>query len=166
MRSSPGTDDQTPAEPVEPSGEELRAQLEQARAELAAAEDRFLRARADLDNYRKRIERELERRVHEQGDEHLREWLDVVDSVERAVALEPERAEGLRALLDQIDALLSRQGVVRIGESGEQFDPAVHEAVAAVPDSGRPAGTIVDVARAGYSVDDRVVRPAQVAVAR
>ena len=164
MRSSPGTEQDSPP----PRDEELRAELEQTRALLTEAEDRVLRARADLDNYRKRSERELERRVRERGDELLRAWLEVVDSVERALALEPDAplADGLRAVLEQMDAIVARQGATRIGQVGEPFDPELHEAVAVVPDATRPAGTVAEIARSGYAVGDRVLRPAQVVVAR
>jgi molecular chaperone GrpE len=168
MPSSPGTDQQQRAG-AELSAEELRAELDQIREQLAAAEDRYLRARADLDNYRKRAERELERRAQEHGDELVRAWLEVVDSVERALALEhenPALTEALRAFLSQMEAILARQGVTRIGEVGSAFDPELHEAIAVVPDSGTAPGTIAGVARSGYSAGDRVLRPAQVTVAR
>jgi molecular chaperone GrpE len=164
MQSSPGTEQQS-----EPPAEDVRAQLEEARAQLAASEDRYLRARADLENYRRRSEQDLARRVREQSDDLLRMWLEVVDSVERALALtgdDGDAAGGLQAFRDQIEAILSRQGVRRIGEVGERFDPDVHEAIAVVPDGDREAGTVADVARSGYVVDDRVLRPAQVAVVR
>ena len=163
MQSSPGTD------PRDLSQGELVDELERVRTDLADAEGRYVRARADLENYRKRAERELERRVREQGDALLRDWLEVVDSVDRALALETDGAEstaGLRAFLDQIEAILARHGVRRIGEVGDMFDPELHEAVAVVPGTTRSAGTIADVSRSGYAVGDRVVRPAQVAVAR
>jgi molecular chaperone GrpE len=167
---SPESDDAQPgAQDGELSPEELRARLDEARAQAATAEDRYLRTRADLENYRRRTERELATRVTARGDDLLRAWLDVVDSVERAIALEsehPEAARGLRAVLEQMDAILSRYGVTRTGAEGDRFDPELHEAIAAVPAGGRPAGTIANVARSGYSVDDRVLRPAQVAVTR
>ncbi|MGZ4413981.1 MAG: nucleotide exchange factor GrpE [Gaiellaceae bacterium] len=173
MPSSPGTErDSAAADEREfeqaLSREELRAELEGARAQVAASEERHLRARADLDNYRKRAERELERRVREQTDELLRDWLEVVDAAERALALEVDEraAGGLRAFLDQMEAILARQRVRRIGHVGDRFDPELHEAIAAIPDREHPPGTITEIARSGYGVDDRVLRPAQVAVAR
>jgi molecular chaperone GrpE len=166
MRSSPGTNGDPPADQGELSAEELRAELEQVRAELAVAEERQLRARADLENFRKRAERELQWLVREQSDEVLREWLEVVDSVERAIALEGAQGDGLLPVLDQIDAILGRLGVERVGEVGERFDPERHEAVAVVPRPDAEADTVADVARAGYSAGDRLLRPAQVTVAR
>jgi molecular chaperone GrpE len=165
MRSSPGTERDAPRDPGELSEEELRAEVEQTRARLDETEDHYLRARADLDNYRKRSERDVDRRVREQSDALLRGWLEVVDTVERALALERDDP-GLRAVLEQMESLLTRHGVRRFGELGDTFDPERHEAIAVVAEPGRPAGTIADVARSGYSVGDRVLRPAQVAVAR
>jgi molecular chaperone GrpE len=137
-------------------------------AELARLEDRYKRALADLDNYRKRSAREIERRVAEARESALRDWLDAVDSVERAVRMEPDGpcAEGLRAVLEQMDSVLARQGAVRIGDAGERFDPERHEAVAVQASAELPDRTIVAVERSGFALGDRVVRPAQVVVAR
>jgi molecular chaperone GrpE len=140
---------------------------EELTAELAEIEDRYKRALADLDNYRKRSEREIERRVAQARESMLQEWLHVVDSVERAVRLEPPPcSEGMRALLDQMDGVLTRQGVERIGAPGDRFDPARHEAIAVQPSDEVPDRTIVSVQRSGYAIGDRVIRPAQVVVAR
>jgi molecular chaperone GrpE len=160
MPSSPGTDSEL-------SREELLSELEQTRTQLAEAEDRHLRARADLDNYRRRAERDFDQRVRMQTDDLVRAWLEVIDGVERALALEgdSELAAGLRPFRDQIDAILARQGITRIGAVGERFDPELHEAIAVVPSSGEP-GTIAGIARSGYSAGDRVLRPAEVMVAR
>jgi molecular chaperone GrpE len=137
-------------------------------AELERMEDRFKRAVADLDNFRKRSARELERLVTERGDAILRDWLEVVDGVERALRQQPEGPlyEGLRAVLEQMDAILEREGVQRIGERGEPFDPSRHEAIQVIETAEAPDRTVVDVARSGYARGDRVLRPAQVVVAR
>src|SRR4051794_17873124 len=132
-------------------------------------ENRWKRALADLDNYRKRSARELERRSSEQTYAIIRDWLDVVDSVERALLLaEPDStlALGLLAVRDQIEAVLERQGVTRIGKVGERFDPERHEAIAVAATDAVPDGTIAEVARSGFALGDRVLRPAQVIVAR
>jgi molecular chaperone GrpE len=149
-------------------------------AELAQAEDRYKRALADLDNYRKRSARDLQRRIDESTDVLLRDWLEALDSVERALRMEPETLrmepetlrmepesplfEGLRAVLAQMDAILERQGVQRIGAAGERFDPERHEAVGVRQTTALPDRTVVEVARSGFARDDRVLRPAQVIV--
>jgi molecular chaperone GrpE len=137
-------------------------------AELAQAEDRYKRALADLDNYRKRTARELERRVREVTDSIVRDWLDAVDSVERAIQMQSGGpcADGLRAVLEQMDAVLSREGASRIEAAGTRFDPERHEAIAVRPSPDVPDGTVVATERSGYQVDDHVIRPAQVVVAR
>ncbi|HEY2397727.1 MAG TPA: nucleotide exchange factor GrpE [Solirubrobacteraceae bacterium] len=136
--------------------------------EVARIEERYRRALADLDNYRKRATREVDRRVAEAREAVLHDWLQVVDSVERAIALEPEGPcqEGLRAVLAQIDAVLDRQGAQRIGTPGDQFDPERHEAVAVRASGEVPDRTVVEVHRSGVARGDRVIRPAQVVVAR
>jgi molecular chaperone GrpE len=134
--------------------------------QLAATEDRFKRALADLDNYRKRAGRETDRRVAEAREALLRDFLEAVDSLERASALDPGLAEGLSAVAGQLQAILARHGVHRIGEVGEPFDPERHEALAVRRTGDAPDRTVLDVARSGYAVDDRVLRPAEVTVAQ
>ena len=137
-------------------------------AELAQMEDRYKRALADLDNYRKRSARETERVVADSSEAMLRDWLEAVDSVERAMRMDPEGnlLEGLRAVLDQMEAILARQGVRRVGAAGETFDPAVHEAVGVRDSEEVPDRTTLEVAQSGFALGDRVLRPAQVIVSR
>jgi molecular chaperone GrpE len=137
-------------------------------AELARVEDRYKRALADLDNYRKRAAREIESRVAEARESVIRDWLDAVDSVERAMRMQSDGPclEGLRAVLEQMDGVLAREGVQRIGAAGDRFDPERHEAVAVQPSADLPDRTILAVERSGFALGDRVVRPAQVVVAR
>jgi len=146
-------------------GEGARADLSE---ELARIDERYRRALADLDNFRKRATREVDRRVAEAQEAVLHDWLQVVDSVERAITLEPEGPcqDGLRAVLQQIDAVLDRQGARRIGTLGDQFDPERHEAVAVRASGEVPDRTVVEVHRSGVASGDRVIRPAQVVVAR
>jgi molecular chaperone GrpE len=139
-------------------------------AELARAEDRYKRALADLDNFRKRTVRETQRRVDEAGDAATRDWLEVVDSVERALRMESAGngalAHGLKAVLQQMDAVLQRQGVSRIGAPGDAFDPERHEAISVSEAPDAPDRSVLDVARSGYERGGRILRPAQVVVAR
>ncbi|HEY2160652.1 MAG TPA: nucleotide exchange factor GrpE [Solirubrobacteraceae bacterium] len=168
MPSSRESDAVRHANPVPPPEREPGQSTDELTEELARLEDRYKRALADLDNYRKRTAREIERLVAEARESALRDWLDAVDSVERAARMEPEGpcAEGLRAVLEQMDSVLARQGAVRIGAAGERFDPERHEAVAVQPTADLPEHTVAAVARSGFALGDRVVRPAQVVVAR
>ncbi len=136
-------------------------------AELAAMEDRYKRALADLENYRKRSARELERRVAESREAVIRDWLEAIDSVERALRMQPDgpTAEGLRAVLEQMEAILSREGVQRLGAAGERFDPERFEAVGVRDTREVPDRTVIEVVRSGFGANGRVLRPAQVIVA-
>jgi molecular chaperone GrpE len=136
--------------------------------EIAALEDRLKRALADLDNYRKRSAKEVDRRVVESRERLLRDWLEAVDSIDRALQQDPDgpAAAGLRAVREQMESILARQGVTRTGASGEPFDPERHEAVAVREDAEAPDRIVLDVARSGYALGDRVLRPAQVVVSR
>jgi molecular chaperone GrpE len=137
--------------------------------QLAQMEDRYKRALADLDNYRKRSAREADRRVAESREALLREWLEAIDSVERALRLQPDNRalfEGLRSVLDQMEAILARNGVTRVGTAGERFDPERHEAIAVQPNDEVADHTVLETARSGFAMGDRVLRPAQVVVSR
>jgi molecular chaperone GrpE len=170
MRSSHGSEENENQEQVSaPEDGQVATEPERdLEAELARMEDRYKRALADLDNYRKRALRETERRVDESRAAQLREWLEVVDSLERALFMQPEDpvAEGLRAVLEQMEAVLARQGVVRMAGAGEPFDPELHEAVGIRHTDDVPDRSVAEVARSGYTLGDRVLRPAEVVVAR
>jgi molecular chaperone GrpE len=169
----PNSHESDPSEPG-PGGEDERGAViarveEELGEQLADLDLRYKRALADLDNYRKRSQQEIQRRVAETREALLRDWLEVSDSVERALSVEPDGdpvAEGLRAVRAQIDAILARQGVRRVGAVGEPFDPRYHEAVAVREIEDAPSGTIVEVVRPGFSLDGRVLRPALVVVSR
>jgi molecular chaperone GrpE len=154
---------QDAAEPDE--GGSVATDLE---AEVARLEDRFKRAAADLDNYRKRATKEIERRTAEAADALLLGWLEVADSVDRALTMNAQGSdsEGMRAVREQIEQTLERQGVSRIGAVGEPFDPDRHEAVAVRGTTDVPDRTVVEVIRSGYERQGRVLRPALVAVSR
>jgi molecular chaperone GrpE len=135
---------------------------------LAAMEDRYKRSLADLDNYRKRSARELDRRVAESRESMLRDWLEALDSIERALRMDPDgpASPGLRAVLEQMEAILARYGVQRVGAPGEEFDPERHEAIGVRTTEDAPDRSVLEVARSGFALGDRVLRPAQVVVAR
>jgi molecular chaperone GrpE len=150
-------------------GAQVEAPERDLAAEVERLDDRYKRALADLDNYRKRTARDVERRVAENTEAVLREWLEALDSVERALLMAEtgsSLAVGLQAVLEQMEAILERRGVRRIGARGEPFDPERHEAVGVAEAEGVPDGTIVEVSRSGFAMGDRVLRPAQVIVAQ
>lgn len=142
------------------------AELAQLRAQLAATEDRHRRARADLDNYRKRVEREGDRRATAALHGLLREWLDVRDSVELALHHQPGDG-GLIAVLGQIDTILGRHRVEQMQPVGQPFDPNRFEAVGVQADNDVADRTVLAVVRSGFELaDGEVLRPAAVVVSR
>jgi molecular chaperone GrpE len=150
-----------PSSPV--SEEAPQPTLEELEVRNQELEDRYKRALADLDNYRKRVARDVERRLVEGSDAVVRDWLELVDSVDRAASGD---SETFGPLQHQIGAILEREGIVRVGAEGERFDPERHEAIGVRETGEVPDRTVVDVARSGFARGERVLRPAQVVVAR
>jgi molecular chaperone GrpE len=137
-------------------------------AQLADAEARLRRALADFDNLRKRYEREVVRERSAERARVIREWLPIVDDLERVLDHAAEDPavliEGVRAVRDQAIHLLARLGFPRFDDVGKQFDPSRHDAVA-MTTGDAPSGTVVAVVRPGYGTDESVLRPAGVVVA-
>ena len=139
-------------------------------ARLAEAEDQRLRAAADLDNLRKRCAAQVERAEADTRSQVARQWLPVVDNLERALehaAADPRTiVEGIQAVRQLALGVLAGLGFPRRDDAGATFDPARHEAVATTYDPRVPPGTVVQVVRPGYGEPDRQLRPAQVVVAK
>jgi len=136
--------------------------------ETTTMEERWKRAAADLANYRKRAERELAQQRQREREAVLRDWLPVVDNLERALmnrdtATLESLLEGVQAVYRQAGQVLGQYGVSRMQTVDTPFDPEKHEAIACAP--GRPAGTILDEVSPGYTIHDTTLRPAQVIVA-
>jgi molecular chaperone GrpE len=135
---------------------------------IAVAEDRWRRAVADLDNFRKRAVREIESaREHERARVAV-VFLPVVDGLEQAIAFVPGDDEALRSGIDvvRMSAIegLSRLGYPRIDQVGVPFDPQLHEVVSVVENAELPPQTVVAVVRPGYGTASRMLRPAGVVV--
>jgi molecular chaperone GrpE len=152
----------TPAS--EPAADDLTAA-----GEIAQLEDRWRRALADLDNLRKRCAREIAAERTAEQARVLAAWLPVLDNLDRALAHAGEQGEnlieGVRAVRDQAIEVLAAMGYPRDDETGVRFDPARHEAVTVSSGTGVAPGTIMAVARPGYGLGDRQLRPASVVVA-
>ena len=147
--------------------EELETELAERAATVDDLESRLKRAHADLQNYKKRTEREQER-IKERATKQLTErLLDVRDNLVRALEQDEDAdiRDGVEATLSTFDRILSDEGVSEVRpEPGEDVDPTRHEVVYRV-ESDKPGGTIAEVYRPGYELGDNVLRPAQVAVA-
>ena len=138
------------------------------RAEIADLRDRSMRTLADFDNYRKRTERERRDVLRYAAVEPLRDVLEVVDNLERAVAAggsEDDLRTGLEMILRQLGDMLRRHGVEAVTAVGERFDPAVHEGVRRLEDPQVEGPTVVEELQRGYRLHDRLLRPARVVVA-
>jgi molecular chaperone GrpE len=158
--------------------DEMRREVGALRAEADAQKDRALRALAEVENVRKRLERERDDARTYSVTRFARDLLTVADNLARALAAVPAEArakadESLKAVLDgveaterELQAALGRHGVKPIDAAGQRFDPHLHQAIAEVPAQGAEPGTVVNVVQSGYTIGDRLLRPAMVTVAK
>lgn len=145
-------------------------------AENASLQDRLLRTLADAENVRRRAERAAQDARNYAVADLARELLTVVDNLRRAIEAAEDRArdaagnaslvEGIRAIERSLMTMLERFGVRRLEARGAPFDPSRHEAMIEVDDPERAPGSVVDVMEEGYTIHDRLLRPARVSVTR
>jgi molecular chaperone GrpE len=133
--------------------------------------DRLLRSVAEFDNYRKRTDRERRDLSEAIAADLIRDLLPAVDDLERALAVAPAKGEsalraGIEIIHKQLLEVLRRRGVEPIQTVGRDFDPSWHEAVASEPADGYRDGEITADVRRGYRIGSRLLRPAQVKVAK
>jgi len=158
------------AEPAPPSPEEA---LAASQAEVQKNWDLYLRTRADLENYRKRAQREKEELSRFANENLLREILPVMDNLERALehARQSEAGnggllQGVEMTLGQFQRVLEKFGVTPVSAVGEPFDPARHEALGQLESAEHPPNTVVQELQKGYLLNERLLRPAMVMVAK
>lgn len=156
--------------PPAPEPHDLRAEVEKLQSALAEAEDRHLRAVAELHNYKRRSQREQAQRMQYANQELLSRIIPVMDNLRRALdhqehAGSEEFARGVELVVQQFHEMLLSFGVEPVQAEGKPFDPQVHEAVAQVETSEVPEGTVLEVDTPGYCLHDRCLRPAKVVVA-
>ncbi len=147
-------------------------------AENADVKDRLLRLAADMENLRRRTEREVKDARTYAVTSFAREMLSVADNLARALEAVPQehRADegsGLKALIEGVDmtekgllATLEKHGVRKLDPEGQRFDPNFHQAMFEIPNPEVPNGTVLQVVQAGYAIGDRVLRPAMVGVSK
>ena len=165
-----------PAQGAQPPGnpDDIIAAL---RAEAVDLKDKLLRAHAEVENIRKRSEREKEDTAKYAVSRFARDIVNVGDNFQRAIdAVPPGAAEqdaALKSFLEGVTMterellnVLERYGIKRVQPVGEPFNPHLHQAVMEIQRSDVPAGTVVQVFQAGFTIEDRVLRPAMVAVAK
>jgi molecular chaperone GrpE len=148
---------------------ELEAQLEQARQEATENWNKYLRERAEMDNFRKRQERIATDRLQREKKYLFQKILGVMDNVERALAYQDTMdrqalQQALRMVMWQMNEVMRAEGLTPVPTIGEVFDPYVHEAIEAVEGSDQPEGTIIEEVLKGYKLGDETLRPARVKV--
>jgi molecular chaperone GrpE len=173
-----------PTAPAQAADSEAREQsdpfsaIEALTAENASLKDRLLRAMAEMENLRRRTEREVADAKTYGVSSFARDVLSVADNLSRALDSLPEgaraKADGaFKALIDGVEltmrdlvAVLARHGVTKLEPLGEKFDPNFHQAMFEAPDPTVPAGTVAQVVQSGWRLGDRVLRPAMVGVSK
>jgi molecular chaperone GrpE len=168
--------EETAKAPPPSAAEQKIAELE---SQLREAGDKALRAGAELENYRKRAQRELADERRYAIVPLVRDLLAVVDNLERAIGAAEQASSqsaaagagadapllaGVKMVATQLEGVLKQHGCVRIETVGAPFDPNFHQALAQEPSETYPAGTITREAQVGFKLHDRVIRPAQVFV--
>ncbi len=155
----------------------LQKEIDEGNAKTEEQKNENLRLLADMENLRKRTEREKEDTAKYAVTRFAQDVVGVIDNFERAAAAVPadaaEKDSVLKSFLDgvllaerEFLAILSRHGIKQIEAQGQPFNPHQHQAVMEREDTSVPAGTIVQVFQAGYLIEDRCLRPAMVAVSR
>lgn len=151
----------------------LEEQLAAAQAEAGEFKDRFLRSEAELDNVRKRAEREIIKARRFAVEKFAGDLLGVLDSLDMGQqAAQQESAtiesvrEGSELTLKMFIDTLTKHGVEQLDPSGEKFDPAEHEAMVTQPSADVEPNTVLETFQKGYKLNDRVLRPARVVVAK
>lgn len=167
--SQPPHDESFDAQDAQASLDAAEQELGQIEQQLAAAQEEVLRTRAEMDNLRKRLMREMDTARKFAGERILGDLLPVADSLEQGLAAvadtDPAR-EGLQLTWKQFASALERHGLTVVDPTGQAFDPAEHQAISAQPSSDQPENTVLAVLQKGYRLHERVLRPALVIVSK
>jgi len=170
LQSEDNGAEQPAAEDVIPEVEEGLVQLQ---SELAAAKDQALRTQAEMQNLRRRVERDVENAHKYALEKFVGELLPVVDNLERAIQtmdgssddIKPI-SEGVELTLKSFQDVLVRFKVEAVDPKGQMFDPELHQAMSLLEVPGETPNTVIDVFQKGYTLNGRLVRPAMVVVAK
>lgn len=162
-----GEEEEAPApDPVA----ELEAELAAAQAETAAMKDKWLRAVADHENYKKRVKRDIDDAVHRAVQNLLSSFLPIGDNLERALSVAPADAndqlvKGIGMVQQEFFSALAKQGITPVETLGKPFDPNVHDALQQIDSPDYPPGVVAIEYEKGYRRGDKLLRPARVVVA-
>ena len=158
-----------------PVGEpEPFTELENLYTENAALKDKVLRTMAEMENLRRRTEKEVSDARTYGASNFARDMLTFADNLGRAIENAPKDAEGpVKAMVEGLAVIaadfqsrLARHGVKKLEPQGQKFDPNLHEALFEIPDESVPTGTVLQVMESGYTIGERCLRPAKVGVSR
>ncbi len=164
--------------PAEAAERDAFAVIDALNAENSQLKDRVLRTLAEMENLRRRTEREVSDSKIYSVTGFARDMLIVVDNLARALEHLPAEAraaadpqiqsviEGVELTARDLEAMLGRHGVKRLDPKGQKFDPNFHQAIFEVPDETLPAGAVSQVVQSGWTIGDRVLRPAMVGVSK
>jgi molecular chaperone GrpE len=161
---------ETPPAEAQSAADDPGARLATALAERDANYERFLRSQAELDNFRKRVQRERDEDRRYASLPVVRDLLPVIDNLRRALDAASSAGEsgnlrqGIELVLQQLEGVLTRHGAQAIPAVGQPFDPHLHEAVQQVPSAEHPPMTVIQELERGYTLHERVVRPSKVIV--
>ncbi len=144
----------------------LTAKLDGVRQERDRYLDSLMRLKAEFDNSRKRQQREKERILLSASEKLVTELLPVLDNLDRALEVDGDVRDGVRATRDQFVDVLGREGLLPVDSDGKAFDPNVHEAVMGQPSDEHEEGTILQTFQRGYVLNGRPIRAAKVVVAK
>jgi len=173
---SPAPDDE--AAERQPAERDAFAVIDALNAENGQLKDRVLRTLAEMENLRRRTEREVADAKTYGVTSFARDMLTVVDNLARALEHLPAEAraaadpqiqsviEGVELTARDLEAALGRHGVRKLDPKGRKFDPNFHQAIFEAPDETLPAGTVSQVVQSGWTIGDRVLRPAMVGVSK
>ena len=154
------------------SAEELAQQLADSHEKAQEYLDGWQRSRAEFANYKKRKEKEQADSYQYMKGEIIKQYLEVVDDLERALSNRTEEvaladwANGIELIYRKLLKMLESEGIAVMHTEDVQFDPNLHEAISSEENNQFESGEIIEVVKKGYMVNDRVLRPAQVRVAR
>jgi molecular chaperone GrpE len=160
-----------PASAAPAAGVDIAAALAAAEAKASENRDSYLRAVAELDNFRKRSEREIDNARKFAIERFAQELVTVGDALEAGISAGaanpgPALLEGAEATLRQLQRAFEKAGIKIIDPQGQPFDPAWHEAMVAQESREYPANTVLSVIQKGYSLNGRLLRPARVIVSK
>lgn len=177
MTNDPQTTPETETAVDQPEGDvAAEARIEALEAENAEMKDRVLRTMAEMENLRRRTERQIAETRQYAIAAFARDMLTAGDNLARALEAVPDEARGAEAMKTLIEGVemterdllnsLEKHGVKKLDPLGQKFDPNLHQAIFEVPTDAQPSGTVMQVMQSGYVIGERVLRPAMVGVAK